>query len=453
MAAMPETAYARDGDHHLAYQVVGDSGADALFVPTATFPIDLLWEDPTVAGHLRRLASFGRLITSDLLGVGSSDAVPISDLAAIQSWTDGLLAVLDAAGSECVSVFAMSESALPAMLLSASHPERVRSLVLWAPFARYVRCPEEKVGMPEPTLAKYLDIFRDTVGTGGVVDLLAPSWADDAAKRRWWARGERLAGGPGYFKAILDLFLHTDIRPALASIQAPTLVLHRRGDRHVVTEHAKYVADRIPNARLVEFDGDDNVWFAGDTDRVLDEIESFVTGSRRAAPTNRVLSTVLFTDIVESTQRATALGDQAWASVLDAHDRLVERHVISARGTVVKFTGDGALATFDGPARAIDCACAIRDAVQDLGLTVRAGLHTGEVEMADGDVHGIAVHVAARIMALAAPSEVLVSVRSRRWCWGPGSTSTTGAATNSRVCPIRGPSSRCATPPRDIWAG
>lgn len=409
MATTPETAYARDGDHHLAYQVVGDTGADLLFVPTATFPIDLMWEEPTVAGHLRRLASFGRLITSDLLGVGSSDAVPITELAAIQSWTDGLLAVLDAVGSQCVSVFAMSESALPAMLLSASHPERVRSLVLWAPFARYVRCPEEKVGMPEPTLAKYLDSFRDTVGTGGVVDLLAPSWADDAAKPRWWARGERLAGGPGYFKAILDLFLHTDIRPALESIQAPTLILHRRGDRHVVTEHAKYVAERIPNARLVEFDGDDNVWFAGDTDRVLDEIESFVTGSRRAAPTNRVLSTVLFTDIVQSTQRATTLGDQAWASVLDAHDRLVERHVISARGTVVKFTGDGALATFDGPARAIDCACAIRDAVQDLGLTVRAGLHTGEVEMADGDVHGIAVHVAARIMALAEPGEVLVS--------------------------------------------
>ncbi|HTY28847.1 MAG TPA: adenylate/guanylate cyclase domain-containing protein, partial [Mycobacterium sp.] len=235
------------------------------------------------------------------------------------------------------------------------------------------------------------------------VDLLAPSWAGDVAKRRWWARGERLAGGPGYFPAILDLFLHTDIGPVLDSIQAPTLILHRRGDRHVGAEHAKDVAERIPRSRLVEFDGDDHTWFAGDTDRVLDEIESFITGSRRAAPTNRVLSTVLFTDIVGSTERATALGDQAWATVLDAHDRAVERHVTGARGTVVKFTGDGALATFDGPARAIDCACAIRDAVDDLGLTVRAGLHTGEVEMTGDDVHGIAVHIAARIMALAAP--------------------------------------------------
>lgn len=406
---MPDTVYARDGDVHLAYQVLEDSGPDVLFVPTATFPIDLLWDDPTVAGHLRRLASFGRLITTDLLGMGSSDAVPISDRPAMQSWTDGLAAVLDAAGSECVSIFAMSESALPAMLLSASHPQRVRSLVLWAPFARYTRGPDQSFGMPEATLAKYLDSYAESAGTGAVVDQLAPSWAADAAKKRWWARGERLAGGPAYFRAILDLFLHTDIRPVLETIQAPALVLHRRGDRHVLAQHVQDVAERIPRSRLVEFDGDDSVWFVGDADRVLDEVEPFITGTRRGGPTNRVLSTVLFTDIVGSTERATALGDQAWATVLDAHNRIVERYVTGARGNVVKFTGDGALATFDGPARAIDCACAIRDAVQDVGLTIRAGLHTGEVEMTDGDVHGIAVHIAARIMALATPGEVLVS--------------------------------------------
>ncbi len=236
-----------------------------------------------------------------------------------------------------------------------------------------------------------------------------PSWAGDAGKRRWWARGERLAGGPGYFKAIFDLYLRTDVRPALDSIQAPTLLLHRRDDRHVTGGHVRYLADRIPNARLVELDGDDHVWFAGDSDRALDEIESFVTGSRNARPTNRVLSTVLFTDIVGSTERAEALGDQAWTAALDVHNGVVERHVASARGDVIKFTGDGALATFDGPARAITCACAIRDAVQDLGLDIRAGLHTGEVEMIDRDVHGIAVHIAARIMALAGPGEVLVS--------------------------------------------
>jgi class 3 adenylate cyclase len=177
----------------------------------------------------------------------------------------------------------------------------------------------------------------------------------------------------------------------------------------VARGHAHYLAERIPNARLVELDGDDHEWFAGNTDRVLDEIESFLTGGRGAAPTNRVLSTVLFTDIVGSTERAAALGDEAWTTALGAHNRLIEQHVAGSRGAVVKFTGDGALATFDGPARAINCACAIRDAVKDLGLTIRAGLHTGEVEMVDGDVHGIAVHIAARIMALAAPGEVLVS--------------------------------------------
>jgi len=341
--------------------------------------------------------------------VGSSDAVPINDRPAMQEWTDGLVAVLDAVGSECVSVFAMAESALPAMLLTASHPHRVRSLVLSSPFARFLRGSDHPFGMPEPALAKYLASFEDTVGSGAVVDLLAPSWGNDVAKRRWWARGERLAGGPGYFKAILDLFLRTDVRPALDSIQVPTLLLHRRGDRHVRVEHSRDLVQRIAHARLVELDGDDHVWFAGDADRVLDEIESFVTGGRAPVTSNRVLSTVLFTDIVASTERAAALGDGAWSAVLDAHNRLTERHVAGARGTVVKFTGDGALATFDGPARAISCACAIRDAVQDLGLTIRAGLHTGEVEVAGGDVHGIAVHIAARIMALADSGEVLVS--------------------------------------------
>jgi class 3 adenylate cyclase len=383
MASVPETVYARDGDAHIAYQIVAD--------------------------NLRRLASFSRLIMTDLLGVGSSDAVPIQERPAMQAWTDGLVAVLDAVGSECASVFGTAESALPIMLLAATHPQRVRSVVLWSPYPRFLRAPDYPAGMPEPTYTRYINSFGDTAGTGAVADHLAPSWAGDAGKRRWWGRGERLSGGPGYFKAILDLYLRSDVRPAVESIQAPTLLLRRRGDRHVTGGHARYLADRIPQARLVELDGDDNIWFAGDADRVLDEIESFVTGVRAATPTNRVLSTVLFTDIVGSTERAETLGDKAWAAALDAHNEIVNKHVVSSRGEIVKFTGDGALATFDGPARAINCACAIRDSVQDLGLDIRAGLHTGEVEMTDGDVQGIAVHIAARIMALAEPGEVLVS--------------------------------------------
>jgi len=409
MAAAPETHYARDGGAHLAYQVLGDNGPDLLFVPTPSFPIDLLWENPTIAGHLHRLASFSRLILTDLLGCGSSDGVAPKDSPAMQAWADGLVAVLDAAGCERASVFSMAGASLPTMLLAASHPDRVRSLVLWTPYARYVRGPDQAFGMPEPTLLKYLADFEASLGRGGIVDVLAPSWAQDNAKRRWWARSERLAGGPGYFRALYDVFLRTDARPLLGSIQAPTLVARRRGDRDLRHDHVRDITERIPNARLMEFDGDDGVWFAGDADAVLDEIESFLTGQRSAVPSNRVLSTVLFTDIVGSTELATRLGDEGWSSILAEHNRTIEQHVAAARGVVVKFTGDGALATFDGPARAINCACAIRDAVQDLGVNIRLGLHTGEVELVDGDVHGIAVHVAARIMALAGPGEVLVS--------------------------------------------
>jgi class 3 adenylate cyclase len=408
MGGTPKTLYARDGDVYLAYQVVGDRGPDLLFVPGPTFPIDLIWDEPTVAACLRRLASFTRLILTDYLGCGSSDAVPIKDNPAMQSWTDGLVAVLDAVGSEHASIFAVTGAGLPAMMLAASHPQRVHSLLLWSTFARFLTAPDQSFGFPEPTLPRFLERFVEVVGSGAIMDRQAPSWSGDAAKRRWWARNERLSGGPGHWKSGFELFARTDVRPVLGSIQAPTLVMRRRGDPDA-REHSLALAERIPHARLVEFDGDDSVWFAGDAESVLDEIETFLTGQRGATPSNRVLSTVLFTDIVGSTQRAAQLGDDAWTTVLQAHDRVVERHVAASRGIVVKSTGDGALATFDGPARAINCACAIRDAVEDIGLSIRVGLHTGEVEMVAGDVHGIAVHIAARIMALAAPGEVLVS--------------------------------------------
>ncbi len=408
MTGVPETRYAPVGEHAVAYQIVGD-GSDLLYVPTVQFPIDLLWDEPTVAGHLHRVASFSRLILTDLLGIGSSDSVPITDHPAMQSWADGLVAVLDAVGSDNASIFAETGNSLPVLMLAASHPERVRSLVLWNPFARFGRAPDHPFGIPEPALSRYIEIFAGSMGTGALADSMATSWAGDATKRRWWARSERLAFGPRYRAALLDFWMRTDVRPVLDSIQAPTLLLRRRGERQVPRGHALNLVERIPNARMVEFDGDDHVWFAGDTDPVLDEIESFITGERRVTPSNRVLSTVLFTDIVGSTQRAAQIGDDAWTAALGAHNGVVERHVAGSRGVVVKFTGDGALATFDGPARAINCACAIRDAVEDLGLKIRVGLHTGEVEMAAGDVHGIAVHIAARIMALAAPGEVLVS--------------------------------------------
>jgi class 3 adenylate cyclase len=408
MTDVPETRYALMGDAHVAYQVLGD-GPDLLVVPSAQHPIDLLWDEPTVAGYVNRLASFSRVILTDLLGAGSSDPVPAQDNPAMQTWTDGLLAVLDAVGSECAALFGQSGAALPNIMLAASQPHRVRSLVLWNAFARFSRAPDHPFGMPEPALSRYVDLYAKAIGTGAMIDLSAPSWMGDTGKRKWWARGERMSGGPGYFKTAIDYWMRTDIRPVLSSIQAPTLIMRRRGDREVRREHALDLLERIPDARLVELDGEDHFWFTGDGDSVLDEVESFLTGERRVTPSNRVLSTVLFTDIVGSTQHAANAGDEAWSMTLAAHNRLVERYVAAARGSVVKFTGDGALATFDGPARAIECACAVRDAVQDLGLQVRAGLHTGEIEMAEGDVRGIAVHVAARIMSLAGAGEVLVS--------------------------------------------
>jgi class 3 adenylate cyclase/pimeloyl-ACP methyl ester carboxylesterase len=389
--------------------LVDGPGPDILYVPTATTPIDLIWDEPVFARALRRLASFGRLILCDLLGVGGSDAVPLDNLPAMQAWSDGMLSVLDAAESPCAAIFATSESALPAMLLAASHPERVRALVLWSPYAYYVRDDDQPFAMPEESLLAYLASFHETIGDGVVADLLAPSRAGSPEFRRWWARGERLSLKSADFSRLLELFLRTDLRPVLGSIQVPTLILRRRGDGHVRDGHARAIADAIPDARLVELDGDDNVWFASDTDEPLDHIESFLTGKRTLVSTTRVLSTVLFTDIVDSTKRAATAGDAAWKATLEQHNALVEQNVAAFRGSVVTYTGDGVLATFDGPARAIQCATAIRDAVHALGFEIRAGLHTGEIEIVDEDVAGIAVHIAARIMALADADEVFVS--------------------------------------------
>lgn len=409
MGGTPETHYARCGEMHLAYQVVGHGGQSLLFLPSPNFPIDLMWDEPTFAGYLRRMSTFSRLVAADLLGCGGSDRIGVHNLPAVQAWRDGLLAVLDASETERASIFTMVGAALPALLLAASHPDRVCSLVLWSPYACFLRKPDHPVGLPERLRGKYLDLFEDAVETGTVIDTWAPSWAVDPAKRRWWNRCERLGAGPGYFRAMFSLWMRTDIRPVLSSVQAPTLVAGRKSDRDVIAGHARDLAERITHARYVEFDGEDPMWFAGDADAVLDEIEAFLTGTRGATASNRVLATVLFTDIVDSTRIAAHMRDRAWATVLAAHNRLVEQHVTGWQGHVVKFTGDGVLAMFDGPARAIECACAIRDAVGDIGLQIRVGLHTGEVQTVDDDIHGIAVHVAARIMALAGPGEVLVS--------------------------------------------
>jgi class 3 adenylate cyclase/pimeloyl-ACP methyl ester carboxylesterase len=409
MAATPETRYTVSGGYHIAYQVAESADRDILYVPRMTTPIDLLWDDPIVARGLRRLMSCGRLIMCDFRGVGASDSIDATRLPAMQAWVDDIGAVLDAAGSEQATLVAGSESALPVMLFAATYPERTAGIVLINAFACFLRTSETPFAMPAETARQYVELYKTFAGAGELAGHLAPSRAGEPAFRRWLARGQRLGAGPGTAAAIYDVFMHTDLSGILPSIRVPTLILHREGDPHVRSGHARYLAERISGAQLVTLPGEDNEWFSGEIELLFDEIEQFVTGIRRARRSDRVLATILFTDIVGSSEQAATLGDAAWKGLLEAHEVLLRSHIESFGGRLVETAGDGALATFDGPARAIYCACGIRDSVVALGLRIRAGLHTGEVELRGDGIGGLAVHIGARVAALAGADEVLVS--------------------------------------------
>ncbi len=409
MASTPETRYVLSDGNHIAYQVADGGERDILYVPRMTAPIDVLWDDPIAARGLRRLTACGRLIMCDLRGWGASDSIDTTRLPAMQAWMDDIGAVLDAAESDQATLVAGSETALPLMLFAATNPDRTTGLVLINAFAHFLRTPETPFGIPPESAERYVERYRAISGRGELVDILAPTRSSESAFRRWNARSQRLGAGPGTAAAIYDVFMRTDLSGVLPSIRVPTLVLHREGDQHVRDGHARFLADRIPGAQLVTLPGDDNEWFSGEIEPLFDEIEQFVTGIRRARRTDRVLATVLFTDIVSSTERVATLGDAAWKAVREAHDELVRSHVESFGGRLIEFSGDGALATFDGPARAIYCACGVRDAADTLGLAIRAGLHTGEIELLSAGIGGLAVHIGARVAALADPNEVLVS--------------------------------------------
>ncbi len=409
MALLPETQYVLSGGHQIAYQLVGDAERDILVVSRTTTPIDLVWDDPIAARGLRRLTGFARLIMCDLRGWGSSDSIDSKRLPAMQAWMDDIRAVLDAASSERATIVGFSESALPPMLFAATFPDRTSGLVLINAFARFLRGPETEFGMPEETAEQYVELYGTIAGRGALVEYMAPSRAGDPAFRRWAARSQRLGAGPGTASAIYEVFMRTDVTGLLPSIRVPTLIVHRRDDPHVRAAHSRFLADRIDGARLVTLAGEDNEWFSGEIDALFDEIEQFVTGIRRAPRSERVLATILFTDIVASTEHAAKLEDAAWRIVREAHDELLRSHIESFGGRLIDTAGDGALATFDGPARAISCACGIRDAAQSLGLSIRAGLHTGEIELLETGIGGLAVHVGARVAALAEGNEVLVS--------------------------------------------
>jgi class 3 adenylate cyclase len=406
---VPETRYAKSGDVNIAYQVVGDGPFDVIHVPPFVSNLELQWEDPAERRYFERLASFCRLIMFDKRGTGLSDRVAVATL---EERMDDLRAVMDDVGSQRTAVFGGSEGGALSILFAATYPERVSALVLYGAYARLAWAPDYPDGIPEEIWADGLPQLEANWGRasegGSLLFAVAATQADDPVFRKAHARWERLSASPGAAVAILKMIHDIDVRHLLSAIRVPTLVVYRPADlAHAVG--SRYLGAHIPGAKVVEIPGGDYFPYLGDQDAILDEIEEFLTGVRPVAAPDRALATVLFTDIVSSTERAATLGDGQWTRTLDQHDALVAREVERHRGRRINPTGDGILATFDGPARAVRCAQAICAGVRPLGIDVRAGLHTGEVELRGDDIGGIAVHIGARVSALAEAGEVLVS--------------------------------------------
>ncbi len=404
----PKTRYARSGGDHVAYQVIGD-GPDLVFVSGWVSHVEVAWDVPPLARVLRRLASFARLIFIDKRGTGLSDPLPHDRPPTLEERMDDVRSVMDAVGSERAALLGVSEGGPMNILFAASHPDRTTALVLYGTFARIVNGDGYTLGVDPDVAERNFDVVTEQWGEGYLATFVGPSLAADPAMVQATARYERMAASPRMAMELLRLNALVDVRHVLASIRVPTLVLHRRDDRFVPVANGRYLAERIPGARLVEFDGTDHTFWAGDTDALLDEVEEFVTGTRRGADADRVLTTLLFTDIVQSTKRAAEVGERHWRDLLDAHDAFVRRQLERFRGREVKATGDGFLASFDGPARALRCAAAIVSGAPSLGLEIRAGVHTGECEVRGDDLGGLAVHAAARVLDTAGAGEVVAS--------------------------------------------
>jgi class 3 adenylate cyclase len=414
----PETRYAKSGDVNIAYQVVGSGPFDLVYVPGWISNIELMWEEPQHARLLRRLASFSRLILFDKRGTGMSDPVPLERLPTLEQRMDDVRAVMDAAASERAALFGSSEGGLMSVLFAATSPERTRALVTLGIYAKRLWSPDYPWAPKPEARAAEIESIERAWGAEMDVSNLAPS-ADEAFKRRAIVYFRRSAS-PGAAVALLRMNTQIDARDVLPTIRVPTLVLQRVGDRDVNVEEGRWIARQIPGAKYVELPGDEHLIWAGDVDAVVDEVEEFLTGSRPVSEPDRVLATVLFTDIVGSTERAAALGDGRWRDVIDEHHARVRRQLDRFRGREVDTAGDGFLATFDGPARAVRAAWTIRDSVRELGLEIRAGVHTGECELVRDKVAGIAVHTGARVAAAARPGEVLASSTVRDLVAGSG---------------------------------
>src|SRR5438874_3309060 len=408
----PETRYARSGDVNIAYQVTGEGPRDLVYVPGWVSNIELMWEEPAMAHFLARLASFSRLILFDKRGTGLSDRVSNDNLPTLEERMDDVRAVLEAVGSERAALFGHSEGGNMCVLFAATYPERTAALITLGCFAKR-RDPDDDYPWA-PTAENREESTADVEQHWGHlrpedVEYYAPSRVGDEQFVRNLERYLRRAASPGAAAALLRMNSYIDVREVLPTIRVPTLVLHRTGDHDVNVAEGRYLASRIPGAKFVELAGADHWISAGDTDAIADEIEEFLTGTRPTPEPDRVLATVLFTDIVGSTERTAELGDRRWRDLLAAHDAAVRRELERFRGREVDTAGDGFLATFDRPARAVPCAIPAGEAVRGLGVEIRAGIHTGECQLDGGKVRGIAVHTGARIAALAGPGEVLIS--------------------------------------------
>lgn len=403
----PRTRYARSGDVSIAYQVVGNGPLDLVYVPGWISNVEMTWEEPSVARFFERLASFSRLILFDKRGTGLSDRDV--GFPTLEDRMDDVRAVMDAVRSERAALLGMSEGGNMSMLFAATYPERTAALLLFGCFAKRIRAPDYPwAPAPEERQSWYRQIEEQWGGSFDV-SVLAPSRANDPSFTNWFGTYLRMGASPRAAVRLAHTNTEIDVRDILPAIRVPTLVMHRRQDRGADFEEGRYIAERIPGARFVALEGEDHLLWTGDQDAVLDEIEEFLTGTRQAAEIDRVLTTILFTDIVGSTERATASGDRLWRDLLNRHHAIVRAEIERYRGREVNMTGDGFLACFDGPARAVRCALAIGEAIRPLGLEIRAGVHTGECHLEGLQISGIALHIGARIAALAGPGEVLVS--------------------------------------------
>jgi class 3 adenylate cyclase/pimeloyl-ACP methyl ester carboxylesterase len=409
MAEAPETRFARVGDDRIAFQVVGEGPPDLLWLNGLGEPIDSRWDYPPCASFFRRLASFSRLIMLDRRGVGASDPVPLESSPSWEGWADDAEAVLDTIGSNQAVIVGATQGGPTAIMFAATRPERTQALILANTAARFAQADDYPWGTPPETTDAAHDFIMEHWGTEAAAGIGYPSLVDDPIFLRWLAKSCRMSCSGREMATYMRQDMSTDVREVLPSIQAPTLVLHRSDPPFFTFDQGRHLAEHIPGATFVEVPGIDIGVYSKPNAQILDQIEAFVTGVSLEASADRALATILFTDIVRSTERAAELGDRRWRSLLETYLGLTRTIVEEHRGRVIKVDGDGMLATFDGPGRAVRCVSALVDGVRPLGLEIRAGLHTGEVETMGDDIGGIAVHIAARVMAEAGPGELLVS--------------------------------------------